>query len=147
MARYIVYHYSTRDRDTNSYLVLSAYSIERQIGAGTNWAMLLDDKDVAQLLPLKYEQFEQGVSILRSADQLSCVDCHLNTRYSYYPLIVSGHTQQKPSMSTHQSRPTRLSCTPNARYSSRGSKHSTYALSHWRSSESRLPSHPRSRLT
>ncbi|KAI0094085.1 hypothetical protein BDY19DRAFT_1053457 [Irpex rosettiformis] len=45
----------------NSFWV--AYSIERQLGAGNSWAMLLDDRDVAQLLPLREDQFEQALLV------------------------------------------------------------------------------------
>lgn len=42
--------------------VFPAYSMERQQGAGNGWAMDLDDRDIAQLLPLKSDQFQSGVS-------------------------------------------------------------------------------------
>ncbi|KAI0345199.1 hypothetical protein BDW22DRAFT_1482423 [Trametopsis cervina] len=41
-----------------------AYAMERQLGAGNSWAMLMDDKDVAQLFPLRQDQFQQGVLVL-----------------------------------------------------------------------------------
>lgn len=40
-----------------------AYSMERQMGTGNGWASSLDDQDVCQLLPLRSDQFEQGVSV------------------------------------------------------------------------------------
>ena len=36
--------------------------MERQQGTGNGWALSLDDLDVAQLLPLHYDQFKRGVS-------------------------------------------------------------------------------------
>jgi hypothetical protein len=42
---------------------ITAYAMERQLGAGTSWSMLMDDRDVAQLLPLREDQFYQGVSL------------------------------------------------------------------------------------
>ena len=41
---------------------LTAYAMERQQGTGNAWALSLDDQDVCQLLPLRGDQFEQGVS-------------------------------------------------------------------------------------
>jgi hypothetical protein len=40
-----------------------AYAIDRQQGAGSGWALSLDDDDIAQLFPVTMEQFESGVSI------------------------------------------------------------------------------------
>jgi hypothetical protein len=40
---------------------MTAYSMERQQGTGNGWALSLDDLDVCQLLPLRGDQFEQGV--------------------------------------------------------------------------------------
>lgn len=39
-----------------------AYALERQQAAGNSFAMVLDDQDICQLLPLRADQFEQGVS-------------------------------------------------------------------------------------
>lgn len=39
-----------------------AYAIDRQHGAGSGWALSLDDDDIAQLFPVTMEQFESGVS-------------------------------------------------------------------------------------
>lgn len=36
--------------------------MERQQGTGNGWALSLDDLDVCQLLPLRGDQFEQGVN-------------------------------------------------------------------------------------
>jgi hypothetical protein len=38
-----------------------AYAMERQHGFGNGWALSLDDQDVSQLLPIRGDQFEQGV--------------------------------------------------------------------------------------
>ncbi|TFK41060.1 hypothetical protein BDQ12DRAFT_600361 [Crucibulum laeve] len=40
-----------------------AYAAERQHGCGNGWAMSLDDQDVSQLLPVRGDQFEQGVLV------------------------------------------------------------------------------------
>lgn len=42
-------------------LVCLAYALERQQGAGNSFAMVLDDLDICQLLPLRGDQYEQGV--------------------------------------------------------------------------------------
>jgi hypothetical protein len=40
-----------------------AYATERQSGCGNGWALSLDDQDISQLLPVRGDQFEQGVRI------------------------------------------------------------------------------------
>lgn len=35
--------------------------MDRQTGAGNGWAMNIDDLDIQQLLPLRHDQWEQGV--------------------------------------------------------------------------------------
>ena len=37
------------------------YATERLYSSGNGWAMCLDDQDISQLLPVKYDQFAQGV--------------------------------------------------------------------------------------
>ena len=44
-----------------------AYAMERHMGTGNGWALSLDDQDICQLLPLRGDQFEQGVSADLSA--------------------------------------------------------------------------------
>lgn len=39
-----------------------AYATERQHGLGNGWALSMDDQDVTQLLPVRGDQFLQGVS-------------------------------------------------------------------------------------
>lgn len=39
----------------------SAYALERTMGCGHGWALMLDDKDITQMLPLTAAQFENGV--------------------------------------------------------------------------------------
>lgn len=39
-----------------------AYALERQNGCGNGWALSLDNQDVSQLLPVRGDQFLQGVS-------------------------------------------------------------------------------------
>ncbi|KAI0691177.1 hypothetical protein BC835DRAFT_1432535, partial [Cytidiella melzeri] len=48
-----------------------AYSMERQQGTGNGWALSLDDLDVCQLLPLRGDQFEQGILVLPEGRQWS----------------------------------------------------------------------------
>ncbi|CCL99564.1 uncharacterized protein FIBRA_01582 [Fibroporia radiculosa] len=48
-----------------------AYAIERTHGVGNNWAMTLDDQDVSQLLPLRRDQFEQGILVVPQERQWS----------------------------------------------------------------------------
>lgn len=38
-----------------------AYATERQHGCSNGWAFSLDDQDISQLLPVRGDQFEQGV--------------------------------------------------------------------------------------
>ncbi|THV04844.1 PDT-domain-containing protein [Dendrothele bispora CBS 962.96] len=40
-----------------------AYAMERQHGCSNAWALSLDDQDVTQLLPVRSDQFEQGVLV------------------------------------------------------------------------------------
>ncbi|KAJ7487703.1 hypothetical protein B0H11DRAFT_2014525 [Mycena galericulata] len=40
-----------------------AYCTERMHGASNGWSMCLDDQDVSQLLPVRGDQFEQGVLV------------------------------------------------------------------------------------
>ncbi|THH33509.1 hypothetical protein EUX98_g641 [Antrodiella citrinella] len=39
------------------------YAMERLIGTGNGWALSLDDQDVCQLLPVRMDQFVQGVLV------------------------------------------------------------------------------------
>lgn len=36
------------------------------MGTGNGWALSLDDQDICQLLPLRGDQFEQGVGTLHN---------------------------------------------------------------------------------
>ncbi|KZT05881.1 uncharacterized protein LAESUDRAFT_726455 [Laetiporus sulphureus 93-53] len=47
------------------------YAIERTHGTGNGWAMTLDDQDVSQLLPVRRDQFEQGILVLPAERQWS----------------------------------------------------------------------------
>jgi hypothetical protein len=40
-----------------------AYAMERQHGSSNGWALSLDDADISQLLPVRGDQFEQGVCL------------------------------------------------------------------------------------
>jgi hypothetical protein len=42
-----------------------AYAAERQHGCGNGWALSMDNQDVSQLLPVRGDQFIQGVSFFR----------------------------------------------------------------------------------
>lgn len=42
----------------------AAYMMERHFGALNNFAMMLDDEDISQMLPVHGDQFEQGVCAL-----------------------------------------------------------------------------------
>lgn len=54
-----------------------AYVLERTHAAGTVYAMTLDDLDICQMLPVRGDQFDQGVSIhlylLRICLSLPCL--------------------------------------------------------------------------
>ncbi|KAF9787339.1 hypothetical protein BJ322DRAFT_718166 [Thelephora terrestris] len=45
------------------------YLLDRQQGFANGWAMALDDMDIAQLLPLRGDQFEQGMLVLEQDRQ------------------------------------------------------------------------------
>jgi hypothetical protein len=49
--------------ETRRNIFWLAYAIDRQHGAGSGWAISLDDDDIAQLFPVTMEQFVSGVSI------------------------------------------------------------------------------------
>ncbi|TBU45207.1 hypothetical protein BD309DRAFT_860573 [Dichomitus squalens] len=61
-----------------------AYMMERHFGAINNFAMFLDDEDVCQMLPVRAEQFEQG--ILVPSD---------NRQWSHEPGIVHEHMDEQ----------------------------------------------------
>ncbi|KAI0340132.1 hypothetical protein BDW22DRAFT_441359 [Trametopsis cervina] len=61
-----------------------AYSMERQQGTGNGWALSLDDLDVCQLLPLRGDQFEQGILVLPEGRQ-----------WSYAPDILYKHPEHQ----------------------------------------------------
>lgn len=48
-----------------------AYAMERQMGSGNGWALSLDDQDICQLLPLRGDQYEQGILVYPSERQWS----------------------------------------------------------------------------
>ncbi|TFY63443.1 hypothetical protein EVJ58_g3264 [Rhodofomes roseus] len=48
-----------------------AYAIERCHGTANGWAMTLDDQDISQLLPLRRDQYEQGILVLPQERQWS----------------------------------------------------------------------------
>lgn len=50
-----------------------AYANERLHGFGNGWALSMDDNDVCQLLPLRGDQFDQGVRVRTQERQLAHV--------------------------------------------------------------------------
>ncbi|KAI0080279.1 hypothetical protein K474DRAFT_1590244 [Panus rudis PR-1116 ss-1] len=48
-----------------------AYATERQMGTGNGWALSLDDQDICQLMPLRFDQLEQGVLVYPAQRQWS----------------------------------------------------------------------------
>ncbi|GBE77868.1 hypothetical protein SCP_0107500 [Sparassis crispa] len=48
-----------------------AYTLERTQGCGNGWAMMLDDQDVSQLLPLRGDHFNKGVLVRHDDRQWS----------------------------------------------------------------------------
>ncbi|KAF7796741.1 hypothetical protein EIP86_007924 [Pleurotus ostreatoroseus] len=61
-----------------------AYAMERQQGTGNAWALSLDDMDVYQLLPLRGDQFDQGILVLPEERQ-----------WSYQPDILYAHPEHQ----------------------------------------------------
>lgn len=53
---------SVIDSETRRNIFWIAYVLERTQASGNIYAMTLDDSDICQLLPLRGDQFEQGVS-------------------------------------------------------------------------------------
>ncbi len=47
--------------EPTAYRPLKAYAMERQQACANSFAMVLDDLDICQLLPLRGDQYEQGV--------------------------------------------------------------------------------------
>ena len=58
--------------------------MERQQGTGNGWALSLDDLDVCQLLPLRGDQFDQGVLVLPDDRQ-----------WSYDPELLYKHPESQ----------------------------------------------------
>ncbi|KAI0691861.1 hypothetical protein BC835DRAFT_1359567 [Cytidiella melzeri] len=58
-----------------------AYAMERQQAVGNPFAMVLDDMDICQLLPLRGDQFEQGVDVPTTERQWS----HDRTMFLIHP--------------------------------------------------------------
>jgi hypothetical protein len=50
--------------ETRRNIFWLAYATERQHGSGNGWALAVDDQDISQLLPLRGDQFQNGVSLL-----------------------------------------------------------------------------------
>lgn len=44
-----------------------AYATDRTASAGNGWAHAIDDEDVAQMLPVRGDQFDNGVRAIQSA--------------------------------------------------------------------------------
>ena len=72
-----------------------AYVLERTHAMGTVYAMTLDDADVCQMLPVRGDQFDQGVSIYIWCSSvfvkfvlIRVVRSFVGTDYSYGPSMV-----------------------------------------------------------
>ncbi|KAH9944126.1 uncharacterized protein BXZ73DRAFT_39528 [Epithele typhae] len=67
-----------------------AYILERHFASINNFAMFLDDEDIAQLLPIKGESFEAGESVPTSLRQ-----------WSHDPKLFSTHVDEMDSFGLH----------------------------------------------
>ncbi|KAJ3530808.1 hypothetical protein NM688_g7659 [Phlebia brevispora] len=54
---------SVVEREMQRNMFWIAYSMERHHASGNSFAMVLDDMDICQLLPLRGDQYEQGISV------------------------------------------------------------------------------------
>ncbi|KAI9060603.1 hypothetical protein FKP32DRAFT_1577873 [Trametes sanguinea] len=57
-----------------------AYMMERHFAAVNNFAMMLDDEDIAQMLPVRGSEFEQGILVPPNERQ-----------WSYQPDVITNH--------------------------------------------------------
>lgn len=60
-----------------------AYAVERQHSMGNGWALGIDDQDISQLLPVRGDQFENGVSTFHS---LLCIQLSIPGQVLVTPL-------------------------------------------------------------
>ncbi|KAL4266915.1 Transcription factor domain-containing protein [Pleurotus pulmonarius] len=71
-----------------------AYANERLHGFGNGWALSMDDNDVCQLLPLRGDQFDQGVSVPTSerqwAQSQDLLLVHLPKQVDSFILYIKG---------------------------------------------------------
>jgi len=71
-----------------------AYAIERQMGTGNGWSLSLDDADICQLLPLRGDQFEQGILVYPSERQWShernIITDHKDGQLDSFTLYIKG---------------------------------------------------------
>ncbi|KAI0660380.1 hypothetical protein C8Q70DRAFT_1052957 [Cubamyces menziesii] len=61
-----------------------AYMMERHFAAINNFAMMLDDEDIAQMLPVRGDLFERGVLVPPSQRQ-----------WSYQPDVLTNHPEEQ----------------------------------------------------
>ncbi|KAF7436918.1 hypothetical protein PC9H_003752 [Pleurotus ostreatus] len=71
-----------------------AYANERLHGFGNGWALSMDDNDVCQLLPLRGDQFDQGVSVPTAerqwAQSQDLLLVHLPKQVDSFILYIKG---------------------------------------------------------
>lgn len=72
--------------------------MERHFAAINNFAMFLDDEDVAQMLPVRGDLFEQGVSLCNISP--ICASSSFPHRSSFLHASVSGRTSPMSWTST-----------------------------------------------
>ncbi|KAI0830615.1 hypothetical protein BC628DRAFT_1312690 [Trametes gibbosa] len=68
------------DDETRRNTFWIAYIMERHFAAINNFAMMLDDEDISQMLPVRGDQFEQGVLVPPNQRQ-----------WSYEPNVIDNH--------------------------------------------------------
>jgi hypothetical protein len=94
-----------------------AYAMERMHGSGNGWALSLDDQDVTQLMPVRGDQFDQGVSqTCVILIVLCCAHCYsrcwLPLNSFWLPLMNdNGHAPRTYCSPIPRTKRTRLYCT------------------------------------
>lgn len=74
-------------RSTSQWCFLG-YAMERLIGTGNGWALSLDDQDICQLLPVRSDQYDQGVRSRSTGVGIPLTMCVC--RCLFIPRIDSG---------------------------------------------------------
>ena len=98
---------SSTENEIRRNIFWIAYVLERTQAASNIYAMTLDDLDVCQLLPLRGDQFEQGVSpsFLDMLARLMLTNIIFH-RFTLPLKIVNGRTIGPCSSPTHQTKRT-----------------------------------------